>query len=710
MTTTNRPSGLFAAAIISKIHGNPLDIEQLRNRFASVDTSVTPLQLARIFIELGIKAKISRVDIAAVDPAHFPLVAEMADGQYAVIAARNFGENTFLLHDHNGQRGQWLDLAELRPRLSGQLLLLKKEKEQSGGTQPFGLSWFLQAAGKYRAILGDCLLASLFVQLFALFSPLVFMIVIDKVLGNNSLDTLDVLVLALIVVSVFEIALGALRGYLLAHTAHRIDLLLGICVFRHLLTLPLSYFESRRVGDTIARLRELEGVRQFLTGSGMTLLLDLIFIVVFLAVMLLFSPFLTLLVVLTLPLLFLVSFLLSPILRDKLEDRYTTNAENHSFLVETLSGMATIKASAAEARTQEKWEDKLAHHVKNGFSGGNYANLIGQGTAVISKCLSILLLWFGAKEVLGGNLTVGQLIAFNMISSRVIAPILRLSQIWKEVQQTKISVARLADIFNCPGEPGFSPRKVALPDIAGRVVFDRVSFRYRPQGQEILSEVSFTIETGEVVGIVGSTGSGKTTLAKLLQRLYVPERGRIFIDGVDLAGVDASWLRRQLGVVVQDGVLFNATIRDNITFAVPHLDMEAVMAAAKLTGAHDFIMELPEGYDTEVGERGLNLSTGQRQRLAITRALASNPRMLIFDEATSALDYESELVLQNNMREICRGRTVFLIAHRLSTVRHADRIITLERGRVVENDRPKTLLDAKGRFASLHSIQEVNYA
>jgi subfamily B ATP-binding cassette protein HlyB/CyaB len=288
----------------------------------------------------------------------------------------------------------------------------------------------------------------------------------------------------------------------------------------------------------------------------------------------------------------------------------------------------------------------------------------------------------------------------------VIAPIIRLSQIWKEFQQVQISVARIADIFNCPGEPGFDPQRVSLPAIVGNVVFDRVSFRYRPDGLEVLSDLSFSVAAGEVVGIVGSTGSGKTTLAKLLQRLYVPERGRLLIDGVDLSMADASWLRRQIGVVVQDGVMFNTSIRDNITLNIPDLDIEEVIAAAELAGAHSFIMELQHGYDTPVGERGVQLSTGQRQRLAIARALATNPRMLILDEATSALDYESELAIQKNMKKICQGRTVFIIAHRLSTIRHADRIITLEKGRLIENDRPEILLASGGRYADLHQIQE----
>ncbi|MBU1566169.1 MAG: type I secretion system permease/ATPase [Proteobacteria bacterium] len=706
----NLQSGLFCVAIISRLNGTPVSMEQIKHHFSTTGITLLPLEIARVFQEIGMKVTVVDKKIAELKSAFFPVVAELQSGEFIVLAKQSKENNTVLVQRLAEERATWVKLETLQADLSGKILLLKKHHEKEGVQQEFGIRWFIQAAAKYRNILRDCLLASMFVQVFALLSPLVFMIVIDKVLSNNSLSTLDVLVFALVVVSLFEIILNALRAYLLSHTANRIDLMLGVQVFKHLMTLPLSYFENRQIGDTIARMRELETVRQFITGTGIMLFLDLFFLVVFLAVMFLFSPFLCTIVLVALPFLFCASFFITPFLRGKLEDKYTSNAGNQSFLVETISGIETIKAVAAEPRIQEKWENKLAHHVKNGFRSGHLANLISQSTSLISKMLSVLLLWFGAKEVLAGNLTVGQLIAFNMLSSRAIAPILRLSQIWNEFQQVKISIARIGDIFNCPGEPGFDPNRVTLPAIAGNVVFDRVSFRYKPEGLTVLNDVSFSVAAGEVIGIVGSTGSGKTTLAKLLQRLYVPERGRVLVDGVDLSMVDASWLRRQIGVVVQDGVLFNSSIRDNITLNIPELEIEAVIEAAKLAGAHPFIMELPHGYDTPVGERGVQLSTGQRQRLAIARALVTNPRMLIFDEATSSLDYESELVIQRNMREICKGRTVFIIAHRLSTIRHADRIITLEKGMVVENNTPENLMASGGRYATLHNIQEGIYA
>ena len=705
---SNLKSGLFCVAMISRFHGFPIDIKQLQHHFSRSKNAITSIELARVFKDVDITAKLVEKKIEEFKPTFFPLVAKLSSGDFVVVAQYDSSNQKVLVQRSSNERALWEPVAEFQPNLTRKVLLLKKNPAKAGVQKEFGFKWFLRAAAKYWNVLRDCVLASLFVQIFALVSPLVFMIVIDKVLSNNSLSTLDVLVFALAVVSLFEILLNALRTYLLSHTANRIDLMLGVELFKHLMKLPLSYFETRQVGDTIARMRELENVRQFITGSGIMLFLDLFFLVVFISVMYLFSPFLSTIVLIALPFIFCASFVLTPFLRDRLEDKYTSNANNQSFLVETISGIETIKAIAAEPGVRENWENKLSDHVKNGFRSNHLANLISQSTTVISKVLSVLLLWFGAKEVLAGNLTVGQLIAFNMLSSRAIAPIIRLSQVWKEFEQANISIARIGDIFTCPAEQGFDPNRVSLPAIKGDVTFDRVSFRYKQGAHEVLSDVSFSVSPGEIVGIVGTTGSGKTTLVKLLQRLYVPEKGRVLIDGVDLSMADASWLRRQIGVVVQDGVLFNCSIRDNITLNTPELEIEAVIEAAKLAGAHSFIQELQMGYDTPVGERGVQLSTGQRQRLAIARALATNPRMLIFDEATSSLDYESELLIQQNMKKMCAGRTVFIVAHRLSTVRYADRIITLEKGCIVENDKPEILLSANGRFATLHKIHEGN--
>jgi len=698
-------SALFCIAIMASINGKPMGMDQIRHQFDTGGEGLPPAELARALTDIGLKAMPVTREYARLAQTALPAIAQTKNGEYLLLAKA--GTNGVMIQQRGAARSEQMAQAAFEDLWSGHLVLVKPAASDTA--QPgrkFGLSWFIKTAGKYRGILRDCMLASFFVQMFALLSPLVFMLIIDKVLNHNSLSTLDVLIFALVVVSIFEILLNGLRAYLLSHTASRIDLTLGVQLFRHMLALPLSYFETRRVGDTIARMRELDTVRQFITGSGLMLFLDLLFVVVFLAVMFLFSPFLTTIVLVVTPILFLSSFLITPLLRARLENKYTIGAENQSFLVETVSGIETVKSMAAEPRIQARWEERLATYVKSSFSGGYLSNITNQTTAFISKALVVTLLYLGAKEVLKGNLSVGQLIAFNMLSARVNAPILRLSQIWQEFQQMKVSVARIADILDSPAEPGFHPKRTALPPIKGEVRFEHVTFRYRPDGPEILSDISFAANPGEVVGIVGSTGSGKTTLIKLLQRLYVPEKGRILIDKADLALADASWLRRQIGTVVQDGVLFNSSIRDNIAMSDMSMPVEQVIEAATLAGAHDFIMGLPQGYDTLAGERGCLLSTGQRQRVAIARALASNPRLLILDEATSALDYESEMRVQQNMRRICAGRTVFIIAHRLSTVRHADRILTLESGRIIEDGTPEMLLSAQGRYAALHNIQE----
>jgi subfamily B ATP-binding cassette protein HlyB/CyaB len=471
------------------------------------------------------------------------------------------------------------------------------------------------------------------------------------------------------------------------------------------MALPIAYFQARRVGDSVARVRELENIRNFLTSSALTLVIDLFFTVVFLAVMLLYSPMLTGVVVAAFPFYIGISAFATPLFRKRLDEKFQRGAENQAFLVESVTGVETLKAMAIEPQMQRRWEEQLAGYVASSFRVLQLGNVASQSVQLVSKLVTAAVLYVGAKLVIDGGLTVGELVAFNILAGRVSAPVLRLAQIWQDFHQARLSVARLGDILNTTPEPTFNPSRAALPAIRGAVAFEHVTFRYRIDGPEVLHDVSFSVDPGQVVGIVGPSGSGKSTLAKLVQRLYVAESGRVLVDGADLAMVDTAWLRRQVGVVLQENVLFNRSVRDNIALADPGISIERVIAAAKLAGAHDFILELPEGYDTIVGERGSSLSGGQRQRIAIARALITNPRIVIFDEATSALDYESERIIQDNMREIARGRTVFIIAHRLSAVRWTDRIITIDRGRLVEDGTHDELINSGGRYATLHRLQ-----
>jgi ATP-binding cassette, subfamily B, bacterial HlyB/CyaB len=422
-------------------------------------------------------------------------------------------------------------------------------------------------------------------------------------------------------------------------------------------------------------------------------------------VMFFYSPLLSWIVIAAFPLYIGISVGVAPLFRRRLDEKFKRGAENQAFLVENVAGVETVKAMAAEPQMQRRWEDQLAAYVSASFRVLSLGNATSESVQLVAKLVNAAVLFFGAKLAIEGSLTIGELVAFTMIAGRVSAPVLRLAQIWQDFHQTRLSVERLGDILNTPTEPTYAPGRAALPALEGNIDFDHVNFRYRPDGQRVLQDVSFSLAAGEVVGIVGLSGSGKSTIAKLIQRLYVPESGRVLVDGMDLAIADPAWLRRQIGVVLQENVLFNATIRDNIALADPAMALARVVSAAKLAGAHDFILRLPEGYDTVVGERGASLSGGQRQRVAIARALVGDPRILIFDEATSALDYESERIVQENMRQIARGRTVVIIAHRLSTLRIADRVLTIDEGRLVEDGTHDELMRAPGRYAALHKLQ-----
>jgi subfamily B ATP-binding cassette protein HlyB/CyaB len=700
-TAAVEASGLDALVLLLRFHEIAVDPAQIRHQFGNAAFGVPDiLRCARQF---RLKARAVNSGWDRLGKTTLPALAECRDGTFIILA--KVVDDKALIQDPRVGRPQLVTRTELEARWSGRLVLIARRASLGDLGREFNIGWFLQAIHKYRGILAEVLVASFFLQLFALVSPLFFQVVIDKVLVHRGLTTLDVLVFGLITVSVFESLIGALRTYVFAHTTNRIDVELGARLFRHLMALPIAYFAARRAGDSVARVRELENIRNFLTSSALTLLIDLFFTFVFLAVMFYYSPLLTWIVVGSFPFYIALSASVTPVFRRRLDEKFNRGAENQAFLVESISGVETLKAMAVEPQMQRRWEEQLAGYVKASFAVLALGNWASQSVQLISKVVTALTLYFGAYAVIDGTLTVGELVAFNMLAGRVAQPILRLAQIWQDFHQARLSVRRLGDILNTVPEPTFRPGRAAPPPIKGAVAFDHVHFRYRLDGQQVLHDVSLQVPAGQVLGIVGPSGSGKSTLTKLVQRLYVPEGGRVLVDGVDVAMVDVSWLRRQVGVVLQENVLFNRPIRDNIALGDPSLPMDRITAAAQLAGAHDFILELPEGYDTMVGERGASLSGGQRQRIAIARALIGNPRILILDEATSALDYESERVVHENMRRIAQGRTVLIIAHRLSAVAMADRIITIERGRIVEDGNHAALIESGGRYATLHRMQ-----
>jgi len=675
--------------------------DQISHQFSGAPIGVT--EMLRCAKDLKLKARVTSATWESLGKLPLPVVAELSDDTFLIVGKASADD--VLVQVPSAPRPQIIKRAEFEGRWTGRVVLMARRASLADVARRFDITWFLQAMHKYRRLLAEVLVASFFLQLFALVTPLFFQVVTDKVLTHRGFTTLDVLVFGLITVSIFETVLGALRTYVFAHTTNRIDVELGARLFRHLVALPISYFETRRAGDSVARVRELENIRNFLTSSALTLVIDVGFTFVFLAVMFYYSPLLSWIVVGSFPFYFGLSMAVTPVFRKRLEMKFDRGAENQAFLVESVSAMQTLKAMAIEPQMQRRWEEQLAAYVGSSFDVLSLGNWTSQTVQFISKIVTALTLYFGARLVIAGDLTVGELIAFNMLAGRVAQPVLRLAQLWQDFHQARVSIARLGDILNTTPEPAFSAARATLPSIRGDITFDHITFRYRVDGPTALQDVSLQISAGQVVGIVGPSGSGKSTLTKLVQRLYVPESGRVLIDGIDLNVADVTWLRRQIGSVLQENVLFNRSIRDNIALADPGMTMERVIAAAELAGAHEFILELPGGYDTIVGERGASLSGGQRQRIAIARALVTNPRILIFDEATSALDYESEQIIQRNMRKISEGRTVLIIAHRLSAVRHADRIITIEKGRLVEDGTHDELIKKAGRYATLHQLQ-----
>ena len=693
--------------MMARHHGIAADEAELRHEFGQQPFTTDTILLAAK--HLGMTAKLVQQEADRLERAPMPAIAIDRQGNHFIAVKFGYegGVKTkprIVLQFPGNPAVQIMNLQEFMELWSGQFIFCISKMNFLKDLTKFDFSWFIPAIIKYRKLLGEILLISFVLQIIALATPLAFQVVMDKVLVNHAMKTLNVIAVGLFCAILFEITLTGIRTWVFARTSSKIDVELGARLFRHLLALPISYFQARRVGDSVARVRELETIRSFLTGNAITLVLDILFSFVFLFVMFLYSAKLTLIVVISIPFYFFLSLVLTPILRARLKEKFNQGAINQAFLVESISGIDTVKTMAVEPRWVDNWEKQLASYVSAGLNTTNIATIANGGVTMVSKLLTLAILWFGAALVVEGKLTVGQLIAFNMLSSRLAEPILRVAQLWNSFQQVGVSMERLGDILNAPAE--VVGQKTRIPRLNGSIEFDQVSFRYRPDTPDVIRSVNLKIAPGEVIGIVGRSGSGKSTLARLVQRLYVPDRGRVLIDGQDLSIIDTTSLRQQLGVVLQENVLFSGTIRENIALSNPALPIEAIIEAAKLAGAHEFVLELPEAYDTRVGEHGTGLSGGQRQRIAIARALITNPRILIFDEATSALDYESEMIIQENMRKICAGRTVLIIAHRLSAVRDANRILVLERGQLVEEGSHAELIGKKdGMYAHLYKLQ-----
>ena len=600
-----------------------------------------------------------------------------------------------------------LNSDKIQEKFGEKLEILIVEKSNLTPNKKFNLNWFLPSLKKFKNSLFLVLLASFVVQLFGLANPLLIQVIIDKVISQRSLDTLQVLGFALVVVTILGGILGSLRTYLFTETTNRIDTRLGAEVIDHLLKLPLNYFDKRPVGELGSRVAELEKIREFLTGQALTTLLDAIFSVIYIIVMFLYSSLLSFVALSVIPIQIILTLLGSPLLRRQIREIAKQNASTQSHLIEVLTGVQTVKAQNIETVSRWKWQELYVGYISRTFERIITSTALNQTSTVLQQLSQLMVLWIGASLVLAGKLTLGQLIAFRIISGYVTQPLLRLSSIWQSIQQLKVSFERLADIIDTPEESNEADKaNIPLPPIQGDVNFDNVSFAFQKGSPEVIKNINLKIKQGTFIGIAGQSGSGKSTLMKLLPRLYNLDHGRILIDNYDISKTELYSLRRQIGIVPQEPLLFSGTVSENIAISNPEISSEEIVKAAKKAAAHDFIMELPQGYSTNVGERGAGLSGGQKQRIAIARTLISKPKLLIMDEATSALDYQTENSVCESLRLTSSGTTVFFITHRLSTIKNADMIVMMHEGRVAETGSHDELISQKGRYYALYRKQE----
>ena len=699
----NYNTGLISLEIVAKFNQIDIDMRSIVRNYGIESADISPEEIIRIAQNEGFKVKKKAITLKDMEKRYpLPAIVRLKDDSYNVVLAIKHDENKAMILDPREQSPKAVILDEFQNEIQDFVLVLKHKLLND--EVKFGFKWFFVEILKYKKIVGQVLLGSFVIQLFGLVTPLFTQVILDKVLVHRTVSTLNVLAFAFIIVSVFELLLNLARNYIFIHTTNKIDAKLGSKLFKHLLRLYYVYFENRQVGNIAARVRELDRIREFITDKSVSVLIDLLFSVVFVVVMLMYSVKLTMIALGFIALIGIIFLLVTPELRVRLEDKFQMGAHSNSYLVESITGIQTVKSLGVEGSMFKKWEEKLGKYIKSSFNLAIMGNFTGSITKFLQKAMTIAILYVGVLLVIENKLTIGQLIAFQMFAGQFSAPTLRLVNLWNEFQQTLLAVDRIGDILNSPLEVQ-SETAVTMRNVQGHIRLDNLSFKYNVELPNVLNNVNLEIKPGLKVGIVGRSGSGKSTLTKLIQRLYYPSEGTIYIDGIDIRNIDPMWLRTNIGIVLQENFLFSGTIKENIVLPRPNMPMEAVINVARVSGAHEFISKLPKGYDTQVGERGSSLSGGQKQRIAIARALITDPRILIFDEATSALDYESEKIIRDNLDMITKGRTTLIIAHRLSTIINCDLIVCFDNGRIVEIGTHEQLLQHDGYYKKLYLAQ-----
>ena len=695
-------TGLVCLDAVAKINRINIDMRNVVKKYGINTAELAPEELIRIAKSEGFKIKKKEPLISEVFEKYpMPGIIRLSDGTYITLLGFKKDENRVLILPPLAKHPVSVDIKEFQNDIESIFILFYK-----GATSDieFGFRWFFREILKYKKIIFQVLLGSFVVQLFGLVTPLFTQVILDKVLVHRTLTTLNVLGVAFLIVVCFEFLLNLSRNYIFIHTANKIDAKLGSKLFSHLFGLYYTYFETRQVGNIIARVRELDRIREFITDKSVSVIIDSFFSIVFVVIMLIYSVKLTLIALGFTAITGILYLLITPELRRRLEEKFKMGANSNSYLVEAVTGIQTVKSLSIEGSMFRKWEEKLGNYLNSSFNLAIIGNFAGSFSGLLQKFTTISILYTGVLLVIENKLTVGQLIAFQMFAGQFSAPMLRLVNLWSEFQQTLLAVDRIGDILNSPVEIQ-NKDAITLQNVRGDIKIENLSFRYNPDSPLVLKGISLEIKAGQRVGFVGQSGSGKSTLAKLIQRLYYGTEGTIYIDNIDTRNINPLWLRSHIGVVLQENYLFSGSIKENIALCAPNMPMEAVIQAAQASGAHEFISKFPKGYDTEVGERGSSLSGGQKQRIAIARALISNPKILIFDEATSALDYESERIIKNNLYLISKGRTTIIIAHRLSTIKDCDFIVCFDEGKIVESGTHQELLENNGYYKNLYLAQ-----